>query len=175
MTQVKERVILLFIMLTIRLSRTGRKKQPHYRFVISEKGRDTKGRALEILGHYHPLDKDAKASMVINKERVEHWISHGAGMSNTVKNLLIDKGIIKGDKVRTIGTYKKKKPEPDSTKAEPQASKKEKPVENKEAAELGKPAKEPKKETTEKTEKPTKDTAAEKQGKPAPDSSDEDS
>ena len=113
-------------MLTIRLSRTGRKKQPHYRFVISEKGRDTKGRALEILGHYHPLDKDAKKSLVINKERIEHWLSHGAGMSNTVKNLLIDKGVVKGDKVRTIGTYKSKKPVPDSSKAEPQAGKKEK-------------------------------------------------
>jgi len=147
-------------MLMIRLSRTGRKKQPHYRFVISEKGRDIKGRALEILGHYHPLDKDAKTTMVINKERIEYWISHGAGMSNTVKNLLIDKGVVKGDKTRTIGTYKKKKAEADSSAKVS--------TENKDSS--GEKEKQ-KKETAEKTKKPTKDTAAEKQGKPTPDSS----
>lgn len=95
----------------IRLSRIGRKKHPHYRLVIAEKARDTYGRALEILGHYHPLQEDDKDKLVLNKERIEHWLSQGAQASNTVNNLLIEAGIIKGDKKRTIGLYKSKKAE----------------------------------------------------------------
>jgi small subunit ribosomal protein S16 len=108
-------------MLMIRLSRIGRKKHPHYRLVIAEKARDTYGKSLEILGHYHPLQADDKDKLVVNKERTLHWLSQGAQASNTVKNLLIDAGLMKGDKTRTIGTYKNKKTE----EAKPEEAKKE--------------------------------------------------
>ncbi len=45
-------------MLTIRLSRIGKKKKPMYRLIISEKARDTYGKALEILGSYNPFSKE---------------------------------------------------------------------------------------------------------------------
>ena len=125
----------------IRLSRIGRKKQPHYRLVIAEKARDTYGRTLEILGHYHPLQEDDKDKLVLHKERIEHWLSQGAQASNTVNNLLIEAGIIKGDKKRTIGAYKSKKAE----------EKKEAPKEDK-----------PAKGGDEKVETPTEEPKAEK-------------
>lgn len=96
----------------IRLSRIGRKKHPHYRLVIAEKARDTYGRTLEILGHYHPLQVDEKDKLILNSERITHWISKGAQCSNTVHNLLITAGIVKDDKRRTIGAYKSKKEAP---------------------------------------------------------------
>lgn len=90
-------------MLTIRLSRIGKKKQPMYRLIISEKARDPYGRALEILGSYNPFSKELQAK----NDRINYWISKGAGISDTVNNLLIDKGIIKGDKVRSSKSKKK--------------------------------------------------------------------
>ncbi len=94
-------------MLTIRLSRIGKKKNPLYRLIISEKARDPYGKALEILGSYNPFTKVLAAK----NDRINHWLSKGAGMSATVNNLLIDKGVIKGNKVTAAkrGTPKAEK------------------------------------------------------------------
>ena len=92
-------------MLTIRLSRIGKKNKPMYRLVISEKARDPYGRALEILGSYNPYTKE----LVCKDDRINYWIGQGSGMSNTVNNLLIEKGIIKGKKVKATKLSKKKR------------------------------------------------------------------
>jgi len=94
-------------MLTIRLSRIGKKNAPMYRLIISEKGRDAKAPALEILGSYNPATK----ALVAKGDRINYWLSQGAGISPTVNNLLIDKGIIKGEKAKAskAGTKKKGK------------------------------------------------------------------
>lgn len=92
-------------MLTIRLSRVGKKNKPMYRLVISEKARDPYGIALEILGSYNPHTKELQAK----NERIKYWISKGSQMSPTVNNLLIDKGVIEGKKVKASGAGKKKK------------------------------------------------------------------
>ncbi|MCC7522535.1 30S ribosomal protein S16 [Candidatus Uhrbacteria bacterium] len=83
-------------MLTIRLTRVGKKKQPLYRFIISEKARDPWGKALEILGSYNP--RMVPPAVTLEKERIQYWISKGAQTSDTVHNILVDQGIIKGDK-----------------------------------------------------------------------------
>jgi small subunit ribosomal protein S16 len=87
-------------MLTIRLQRIGKKNSPTYRFIISEKGRDTQGNSLEILGNYNPRSKDN--AIVIDADRVKYWLSAGAQTSNTVNNLLLKAGIIKGAKKRSV-------------------------------------------------------------------------
>lgn len=96
-------------MLTIRLSRIGKKKKPMYRLIISEKARDPYGRALEILGAYNPFTKELTAK----KDRIEYWLSKGAQMSPTVNNLLVEKEIIKKDKVRAYAPKKKEGGEED--------------------------------------------------------------
>ncbi len=93
-------------MLTIRLSRIGKKGQPSYRFIVSEKGRDPWGKALEILGSYNPLVNPAK--ITLEKERILHWISKGAQMSDTVNNLLINEGVIQGEKRKLMQISKKR-------------------------------------------------------------------
>jgi small subunit ribosomal protein S16 len=92
-------------MLTIRLSRVGKKKQPFYRFIVSEKTHDPWGKALELLGTYNPLTNPS--TLVLEKERIEYWISKGAQCSGTVWNLLIEQGIVKGEK-RHLTTMKKR-------------------------------------------------------------------
>jgi len=83
-------------MLRIRLQRLGRKKQPSYRLVVSERAKDTQGDALEIVGHYNPI---AQPKVIeFNAERIKHWVAKGAQPSNTVFNLLVAAGILEGKK-----------------------------------------------------------------------------
>ena len=105
-------------MLTIRLSRIGKTKKPMYRLVISEKARDTFGKALEILGSYNPFSKDLN----VKKERIEYWLSVGAQMSPTVNNLLVEKQIIKGKKVTASKPGKKAVEEKKEETAAPAAA-----------------------------------------------------
>lgn len=83
-------------MLTIRLTRVGKTKQPQYRFIVSEKARDPWGKALEILGTYNPLTKESQTK--IDAERIKYWISKGAQCSETVWNILVDQKIVTGEK-----------------------------------------------------------------------------
>jgi small subunit ribosomal protein S16 len=73
-------------MLSIRLTRTGAKKKPHYRVVVIEKERARDGRFLEILGHYNPAT--APEGLMVDRERVQYWIKKGAQPSHTVERLL---------------------------------------------------------------------------------------
>lgn len=91
-------------MLSIRLSRMGKKNKPMYRLIICEKARDPYGKSLEILGSYNPHSKELQ----VKNDRVNYWISKGAQTTPTVNNLLIDKGVIKGEKVKASKTGKKK-------------------------------------------------------------------
>jgi small subunit ribosomal protein S16 len=94
-------------MLMIRLSRIGKKNKPMYRLIISEKSRDLYGRSLEILGSYNPYSKELEAQA----DRIKYWLSRGAGMSATVNNLLIEKKIIEGKKIKAIRVKKGEKEE----------------------------------------------------------------
>lgn len=89
----------------IRLSRVGKKGYPTYRLVISEKPRDPYGKALEILGSYNPHSKELQ----VTAERIKHWISKGAQMSDTVNNLLVSKKIIEGKKTKSPNAKPKRK------------------------------------------------------------------
>ncbi|MBP1633697.1 MAG: ribosomal protein [Acidobacteria bacterium] len=73
-------------MLAIRLSRTGSKKQAHYRVVVCETRQATESRFVEILGHYNP--RTQPATVQVDRERIEHWIKAGARPSQTVRTLL---------------------------------------------------------------------------------------
>lgn len=89
----------------IRLSRVGKKGYPTYRLIISEKQRDPYGKALEILGAYNPHTKNLEAKA----DRIKHWISMGAQMSDTVNNLLVTKKVIDGKKTKSPAAKKNRK------------------------------------------------------------------
>lgn len=92
-------------MLTIRLSRVGKNKQPTYRVIVSEKGRDPWGKALEYLGLYQPKFNPAK--LELNKERIAYWLSKGAQCSDTIWNLFVDQKIVTGEKHRLSSMSKR--------------------------------------------------------------------
>ncbi len=70
----------------IRLKRTGRHKDPHFRIVSVDSRKKRDGRVLEVLGHYHPQDDFPNA--VIDFENIDKWIQNGAQMSDTVSSLV---------------------------------------------------------------------------------------
>jgi small subunit ribosomal protein S16 len=81
-------------MLAIKLSKTGKTNKKMFRLIISEKGRDPYGEALEILGSYNPHSKELAAKT----DRIKYWLSKGAQMTASVNNLLVEKKIIEGKK-----------------------------------------------------------------------------
>lgn len=111
-------------MLTIRLSRIGKKKHPIFRVIVSEKLKDTVGDYLELLGHYNPHTNTAE----LKAERIKYWISKGAQTSGTVHNLLVENKIISGKKIKVANIKKKKKEEDSEEKATA-----EKPTEQKDS------------------------------------------
>ena len=70
----------------IRLSRTGRHKDPHYRVVAVDSRKKRDGRVLEYLGHYHPQSEYPNA--VLDLEKVDAWIKKGAQMTDTVNSIV---------------------------------------------------------------------------------------
>ena len=70
----------------IRLSRTGARKQPHYRVVVIEKERARNGRPVEIVGTYNP--RTNPASVELKRERIDYWRSKGAQMSSRMSKIL---------------------------------------------------------------------------------------
>ncbi len=73
-------------MLRIRLTRTGAKKDPHYRVVVAEKESPRDGRFVEIVGHYSPAQEPAQ--LHLDLERVDYWLQNGAQPTLTVKTLV---------------------------------------------------------------------------------------
>lgn len=92
-------------MLCLKLSRIGKRKQPVFRLIITEKTKDPWGDYLELLGNYNPKTKVAN----FKKERIEYWLTKGAQMTPTVNNLLINHKIIAGKKAKNIKVSNKRK------------------------------------------------------------------
>lgn len=99
-------------MLVIRFFRVGKKNQPSFKIVVTDKRKPPKGgEFLEEVGFYNPLTKEK----ILRQERIKYWLSVGAKPSDTVYNLLVKEKIIEGKK---IPVHKKaKKPAPAETAA----------------------------------------------------------
>ena len=75
--------------LKIRLSRGGSKKRPFYRIVVAEAAAPRDGRYVERIGHYNPMvAKDNDQRLVVDGERVKHWMGLGAKPTERVQKLL---------------------------------------------------------------------------------------
>lgn len=155
-------------MLKIRLLRIGRKHQPSYKIVVVDQRRAPKsGKFVEQVGFYNPITKERG----FKKERIEYWLSKGAQVSDTLYNLLITEGIIKGKKKKVHSSKKKGKeevPAEESKEEKPGMNKSQiKEVEQKEEQTVEKPkeTEKPKEEPSlkeEKKEKKSEETEAKK-------------
>lgn len=70
----------------IRMTRTGANKDISYRVVATDTRFPRDGKNLEVVGWYDPKKKGINFGLKM--ERVEHWISKGALVSDTVKSLI---------------------------------------------------------------------------------------
>jgi small subunit ribosomal protein S16 len=117
-------------MLVIRLQRKGRKNRVNFRVVVAEKSAHVSKKFKEVLGSYNPHTKELSLR---NPEKIQGLIEQGVQPSPTVNNLLIDKGIIKGEKVKAFNIPKKEEPKVEEAKPAQapaaEAPAEEKPVE----------------------------------------------
>ncbi|MUM16732.1 30S ribosomal protein S16 [Mycobacterium sp. CBMA271] len=96
----------------IKLARLGKIRNPQYRITIADARTRREGRAIEVIGRYHP--KEEPSLIQIDSERAQYWLSVGAQPTDPVLALLK----ITGDwqKFKGLpgaeGTLKVKEPKP---------------------------------------------------------------
>ncbi len=83
-------------MIKIRLKRTGKKGEPHYRIVVIPSTSNRSGKAIEELGYYNPRTKPS--TFTIDEEKAKEWIRKGAQPTETVAHYLVKSGILKSVK-----------------------------------------------------------------------------
>ncbi len=81
-------------MLVIRFSRVGRHNHAQYRIVVQENAKAPSGKHLAVVGSYDPHTKQT----VLKEEKIKSFLANGAQPSDSVYNLLVRNGIIKGTK-----------------------------------------------------------------------------
>jgi len=80
--------------LKIRLARGGAKKRPFYRIVVAESTSPRDGRFVERVGSYNPhLPHEHTERVVLNKERLQYWLSVGAQPSDRMAKFLGNAGL----------------------------------------------------------------------------------
>ena len=96
----------------IKLARFGKIRNPQYRISVADARNRRDGRAIEVIGKYHP--KEDPSLIEIDSERVQYWLGVGAQPTEPVLALLK----ITGDwqKFKGLpgaeGTLKLKEPKP---------------------------------------------------------------
>jgi small subunit ribosomal protein S16 len=74
-------------MVKIRLTRGGAKKRPFYHIIVTDSRSARDGRNIERVGYYNPVASGNEKRVELNVERVQHWIGHGAQMTDKVADL----------------------------------------------------------------------------------------
>lgn len=86
-------------MLTIRLTRVGKKKDGSFRVIVVDSKRKVQaGNYLEMVGSYDPRVN----TVSLKSDRIKHWMSMGATVSDTVHNLLVSQKIINAKKINVL-------------------------------------------------------------------------
>lgn len=78
-------------MVRIRLLRTGKRKQPAYRVVVSDQRSARDGRFVEVLGNYNPLTNPSEIKL--DEDRALYWLGVGAQPSDSAAALLKRTGV----------------------------------------------------------------------------------
>ena len=81
----------------MRLTRMGKKHQPHYRVVIADSRAPRDGRNIQVIGHYSPIVKDpetGKSTVKIDADKARGWLRQGAQPTDRVRKLLKIVGVL---------------------------------------------------------------------------------
>ena len=79
-------------MLTLRLTRLGRKRVPFYRIAAMGALSKRDGKAVAYLGTYNPLAEEGN-QVVLKEEEILKFLSNGAQPTETVKSILTKAGV----------------------------------------------------------------------------------
>jgi small subunit ribosomal protein S16 len=77
----------------IRLRRVGRKKQASFRIVVAGSMHSNSGRVTETIGNYNPRTRPSYIE--VDEARALHWLREGAEMSESVRPLFRQLGILR--------------------------------------------------------------------------------
>ena len=77
-------------MVIIRLSRGGCKKRPFYHVDVADSRRAVTGKRIERVGYFNPVARGKEVPLHLKVERIDHWLSQGAQLSDRVKKLMSD-------------------------------------------------------------------------------------
>lgn len=80
-------------MLKIRLKRTGRRGDPHYKIVVMQDNQPRDGRAIAEIGYYNP--RNHPTTFDINKEEAAKWLRNGAQPTDTIAQYFVKLGLMK--------------------------------------------------------------------------------
>jgi small subunit ribosomal protein S16 len=70
----------------IKLTRLGKIRNPQYRIAVADARTRREGRAIEVIGRYHP--KEDPSLIEVDSERAQYWLSVGAQPTEPVLKLL---------------------------------------------------------------------------------------
>ena len=76
----------------MRLTRMGDKKSPFYRIVIADSRTGRDGKYIDKIGHYNPIANPTE--IVIDEAKAKDWLSKGVQPTDTVKNILVNQGVM---------------------------------------------------------------------------------
>ena len=94
-------------MVKMRLFRMGDKKNPIYRVVVVDGRKAATGEYIDCVGHYRPTCNPCEVDIDVAKAK--DWIAKGAQPTETVKNLLVNAGVVeKSNKLSPSKTKGKK-------------------------------------------------------------------
>jgi small subunit ribosomal protein S16 len=97
----------------IKLQRLGKIRAPYYRIIVADARSRRSGKAIEIIGRYHP--KEEPSLIEVDSERAQYWLGVGAQPTDPVQHLFE----ITGDWQKfkglpgTEGTLKTREPKAD--------------------------------------------------------------
>ena len=76
----------------LRLKRGGSKQRPFYRIVAADTRFPRDGRVIDSIGTYNPIPAEYEVN--IDEEKAMYWLTNGDQPTDTVRNLLSQKGIM---------------------------------------------------------------------------------
>ena len=91
-------------MVVIRLARHGAKKAPFYHLTVANRSAQRDGRFLERVGFFDPHARGNAERLRVDLDRIDHWVSVGAQMTDRVRSLVTEARERSVDEVPTAAT-----------------------------------------------------------------------
>ena len=70
----------------VRLTRVGNRNNPVWRVVVADSRSPRDGRVIETVGRYNAQPDPSE--IVLDHDRIEHWVARGAQISQPVRRLI---------------------------------------------------------------------------------------